>query len=162
MGRWLGFILLGIASAGHAICDVQPIGVEHGFDSVTRALGFAHERVGAESVRTDTEFVGTLTRGKDGYTMTFFRGCAGEDGFRLRVGTGQRLIAVWHTHGRPGWLRERFSFEDVKLVQQLGVPMILILPDGRARVLNVRDAQRGGRQRLLRVSGVPGRPLPVP
>ncbi len=155
-------VLLSLASAGYAICEVQPIGVERGFDSVRVTLDFAHEKVGAESVRTDTEFVGTVTRDDDGYGITLFRGCAGEDGFRLRLGSVHQLVAIWHTHGRPGWLRERFSFEDVRLVRRLGVPMILLLPDGRARVLNVRDARFAGRQRLARVSGVAGRPLPVP
>ena len=144
-----------------AACDVRPMGEEQGFPSMRAALDRAHSLVGDASVRTDTEYVGVIARRQDGYAISFFRGCAGEDSFELRVPPTQRVVAIWHTHGRPGLFRDRFSHEDAALVRTLRVPMILLLPDGDARVLRVREASRPSRRSLARAVGYEGRPLPA-
>ena len=53
---------------------------------------------------------------------------AGRDEFRLRIHDRQRLVALWHTHGAPGYLREYFSPQDAQLVRKLQRPLYLLQP----------------------------------
>jgi hypothetical protein len=90
----------------------------------------------------------------------------GHDAFRLRVriSSGERLVALWHTHGEPGYARELFSPADTALAKRLGVASYLTTPAGETRVYVpssptpvVRDAFR----RVLPLGVAAGQVVPL-
>jgi hypothetical protein len=96
------------------------------------------------SRRTDTEFVGALYRTSNGVRTSVAANCAGDDAFavRLPVPPGWTLIALWHTHGASGTLRDHFSEDDVALVKRTGLPFYLITASGGLRVLRLTTSSK--------------------
>jgi len=124
------------------------------FMDVSGALHAIRDRVLDQSRREDREYVGGILGTPSGEVRyTIGRAAAGVDRvtFGVPVPTNRRLIGFWHTHGRHGVLRNRFSKEDAEIVTQTGLPLYLITPAGEIRELGLNDvhrSKRGGRSLL--------------
>ena len=107
------------------------------------------------SRRSDREHVGAIFQRHDGfYTASHGAAPNGRDEVSFRVPrlSGHTLVAYWHTHGRDGWFRDRFSETDARLVQRTGRPFYLFTPGGDIRVLApgaLRHGRASGRRSLL-------------
>jgi hypothetical protein len=144
--------------AGHAC--VQRVKTElapETFASELDALRALANQVLNDSITYDVEFAGALYRNRfDGVRASIGRGCPGVDSIEFTVPhlDGEPPIAYWHTHGRDGFARDRFSPDDAELVRREGRPFYLITPRGKIRVLDAyrvtRDAPVRSRRSLLR------------
>jgi hypothetical protein len=88
------------------------------------------------SVQQDREYIAPILQTAEGFIGVVTVGEPGHDRFRLRITTSaaERLVALWHTHGKPGYARELFSTADTQLANRLGLPSYLTTPDGETRV----------------------------
>ncbi|MEE8042076.1 MAG: DUF4329 domain-containing protein, partial [Pseudomonadales bacterium] len=111
----------------------------HGeFESILYAVQSAGRQYHEPSRRTDREYVGGILKNNDGryrYTAGHAESRDNAVSFRVSVQSGYRLVAFWHTHGRPGRARELFSAKDANLVTEQGLPFYLITPTGCIRVM---------------------------
>lgn len=108
------------------------------YSQLLDAVQAAGQRYLEASVREDREYFGAVVRTAQGYYR--LHGAAGAkrvDHFRFRisVSSGERLVAIWHTHGAPAEGRDYFSPADVAMVERLRYPMFLITPRGQINVL---------------------------
>lgn len=103
------------------------------------------------SVQQDREYIAPILQTVDGFVGVVTIGERGHNRFRLRItiAAGGRLVALWHTHGKPGYARELFSPADTQFSNRLGLPSYLTTPAGETRVFlpgaptpTVRDASR--------------------
>lgn len=122
-------------------------------ESVQAALSLAHQRIGAESIEDDTEYVGVIWKNADGFAITAGRGCEGGDSFefRLRPKAGYQVAALWHTHGAPGPFRKMFSPEDGHFVRHTGLPSYLLTASGAVKILHPETLP--SRPKWLRLPG---------
>ena len=143
-GRWalivagVGALIWEFASAGAERPTVDTQLAQGEFVSVLNAVQMAGGHYLEPSKRTDREYVGGILKSDDGsYRYTAGHAESRDDAvsFRVSVQSGYRLVAFWHTHGRPGRARELFSAKDANLVTEQGLPFYLITPTGRIRVL---------------------------
>jgi len=136
----------------------------------------AVNRYNPVSIAEDREFIGAILVGDAGYIFTVSAGKRGQDrvSARIEVPEGFEVSAFWHTHGRAGPLRDRFSNLDSQLVLTWNKPFYLATPGGRLRVLQPDAARRAptrsrriGRFEKRRyakgelVAGASGRPIRI-
>jgi hypothetical protein len=110
------------------------------FPSELAAVRALAATVLADSVAGDIEFAGGLYHLRDGgIRVSVGRGCPGADTIRFAVPLldGAAPVAYWHTHGRDGFARERFSPDDARLVLNTRCPFYLITPRGQIHVLDL-------------------------
>lgn len=115
------------------------------YDSPLEAVSAAGRRYLERSRRSDSEYVGGVLRDTSGtYRYSVGRADAGSDQVRFRVSlfAGSELVAFWHTHGRAGPERELFSREDMQLVATQDLPLYLVTPSGRIRLLRPDAVRR--------------------
>ncbi|MCZ6657253.1 MAG: DUF4329 domain-containing protein [Gammaproteobacteria bacterium] len=130
--------LLGFVSVDAGACEIENLWFENAFfQTEIEALNYVEARYGADSRRTDTEYVGALYDAGERFRINVGRGCGGEDAFSARIPVieGVPIMAFWHTHGEAGPSRTLFSPEDVAIVRSTARPFYLITPSGRLRVL---------------------------
>jgi hypothetical protein len=163
------FMLAAAASNCAAACErVNTALTARTFPTAVDALRAMAERVLDESVTYDVEFAGALySTPPHGVRVSVGRGCPGADSIEFAVPRidGQSPIAYWHTHGRDGYARDRFSPDDAALVLREQRPFYLITPRGKIRVLEPDMAKRrhafvASRRSVLRGPvGYAGRPV---
>lgn len=127
-----------VTSYAAEACEIEEVWLEDAyFRTETDALNYVEALYGADSRRTDTEYVGALYDTGEWFRINVGRGCRGEDAFSARVPVieGAAITAFWHTHGEAGPERSRFSPEDVEMVRSSARPFYLITPSGNVRVL---------------------------
>ena len=164
---WL--TLAAAASPCAAACErVKTALTSQTFATAVDALRAMAESVLDESVTYDIEFAGALySTPPHGVRVSVGRGCPGADSIEFAVPRvdGHSPIAYWHTHGRDGFARDRFSPDDAALVLREQRPFYLITPRGQIRVLEPHTAKRrpafvASRRSVLRGPvGYPGRPV---
>ena len=136
--RLLVAVLLGFVSVHAQACEIDNVWFEKAFfQSEIDALNYVEARYGADSRRTDTEYVGALYDTGERFRINVGRGCRGTDAFSVRIPVieGASITAFWHTHGEAGPSRSLFSPEDMAMVRSSARPFYLITPSGRLRVL---------------------------
>ncbi|MCZ6870193.1 MAG: DUF4329 domain-containing protein [Gammaproteobacteria bacterium] len=114
------------------------------------------------SVREDREYIGAVLSVEAGYTFVVQKGEIGRGNARLRVSVpkGQRVVALWHTHGAPGPARQFFSPTDTKRAARMNLPFYLTDPTGAIRVYRPGDVRNGVEKRTgSRMQVVPGSAL---
>lgn len=101
----------------------------------------------------DREFIGAVLATGTGYVGVAEPGRRGHDRIHLRIvkRPGERLVALWHTHGAPGYARELFSPTDTDLANGVGVPFYLTTPAGEIRVFDPQQVVRVMRDDARRV-----------
>ena len=102
---------------------------------VVAAMGARYLRT---SIEEDREYFGAVLADAAGrFWATSGRGGSGANAFsmKVRLRAGYHIVAFWHTHGRPGHARDRFSDNDAELVRQHAAPLYLVTPRGQIRVL---------------------------
>lgn len=161
--------LLTMSAGAAAACDerVKTILTDRTFATELDALRTLASMVLDESVTYDVEFAGALyAHGTAGVRVSLGRGCPGADSIVFTVPRldGERPTAYWHTHGRGGFERDRFSPDDAALVLREQRPFYLITPRGEIRVLDTRTATRRAfvasrRSTLREPVGYAGRPV---
>ena len=123
----------------------------------------------ARSVREDREYAGGILVDTSGqFRHSVGRNPAGVDRvtFSVPLPPGYRLVGFWHTHGAPGVLRDAFSADDANLVRSTALPLYLITPAGRLKVLKPKHVERRaatirGRS-LFRTKAYYGAPVGLP
>lgn len=114
------------------------------FESELSAMRMLAATVLPDSIAEDVEFAGALYRLDDGeIRVSVGRGCPGADTitFAAPLLDGVAPIAYWHTHGRDGYARDRFSPNDARLVLNTRCPFYLITPRGQIHVLDVASVR---------------------
>ena len=93
------------------------------------------------SIREDREYMAAILEESGVYRVTVQRGPRGKDEVRMkiRLKKSQTLVALWHTHGVPGSRGELFSATDSRTVRTTSVPLYLITPRGKLKVLGKRE-----------------------
>ncbi len=89
------------------------------------------------SIREDREYIAAILKANGVYRVQVHAGSPGNDSvsMKIRRKKGQALVALWHTHGRPGPMREWYSATDSKTVRTTGLPFYLTTPLGKIKVL---------------------------
>ena len=89
------------------------------------------------SIREDREYIAAILEENGVYRVTVQAGQRGKGSVSMRVRRKktQALAALWHTHGRPGPMRELYSATDSKMVRATGLPFYLTTPRGKIKVL---------------------------
>jgi hypothetical protein len=164
---WFAFAAL--VSPCAAACErVKTALTSQTFTTSVDALRAMAKSVLEESLTYDVEFAGALySTPPHGVRVSVGRGCPGADSIEFAVPRldGQAPIAYWHTHGRHGFARDRFSPDDAALVLREQRPFFLITPRGEIRVLEPDTAKRrpafvASRRSVLRGPiGYAGRPV---
>ena len=116
--------------------------VEANVDAVATSLAKCFH---AMSVRDDREYTAAIVSDTNGYSVQIEVSEPGLDvaWMTIRLKAGQSLVGLWHTHGRRGFGRERFSAADVALGRRLGVTMYLTNPKGQLRRLDPPRRENG-------------------
>lgn len=98
----------------------------------------------ARSADEDREYLAAILTASDGYRFVVQPATAGAHQVRLRFHRlpGEVLVALWHTHGRPGVHRQLFSPRDTQLAASLDVPFYLSDPWGALRIFRPGDRAR--------------------
>jgi hypothetical protein len=105
----------------------------------------------ANSIRDNREYIGGVLRTSAGrYVVQVQEGEYGRATIRIQVGVGQKLVALWHTHGGPGFGRHLFSPNDTAVADRLGLPFYLSDPEGVLRVYE--PGRHDPRRRVLMYS----------
>lgn len=96
------------------------------------------------SADEDREYFAAILRAADGFVFVVDAGRHGVDEVSLRFTPkhGEVFVALWHTHGAQGLLRDFFSPTDTALVKRLCVPFYLTSPSGDLRVFRPGDPVR--------------------
>lgn len=136
----LALILVALPALGGANASVLKTESfkEFRFASEVEAIQAAADAFLSRSRAKDAEFVGGILLSTGGrYRLTVGEGQKGQDSITYAVGrrADEMLLALWHTHGTSGPGRNFFSPQDVRLVQEHGLPLYLITPAGQIRVL---------------------------
>lgn len=89
------------------------------------------------SIREDREYIAAILEENGVYRVMVQAGSPGKDkvSMKIRLKKSQALVALWHTHGAPGRMREWYSATDSKTVRTTGVPFYLTTPRGKIKVL---------------------------
>lgn len=146
----LAVVCLGMspgAFAGAALPTIETRIDPEAFESPLAAVQSAGNLYLEVSRRSDREVVGGILRNASGeyrYTVGWAEPEADEVRFRIVIAPGQELVAFWHTHGRAGPARELFSEQDTRLVAGQGLPLYLITPRSRIRLLQPGRIRRRG------------------
>lgn len=90
----------------------------------------------------DVEYMGAIIRdinGKFIYSVANNRRGGDQIKINIKLKRGWKVIAFWHTHGKPSGYREYFSDTDTELVNKTGKPLYLATPTGRLKVFYPGD-----------------------
>lgn len=144
------FCALTLASIAAADSSAERTAPQVSVEAVVIAFS---QRYHAISRASDREFIGAVLATAAGYVGVAEPGRRGHDRIHLRIALqpGERLVALWHTHGAAGYARELFSPIDTALADHLGVPFYLTTPAGEIRVLHPGRPVRVMRDRARRV-----------
>lgn len=135
----IGFLrvqLLAICCQANCMADT-----DGQFNNIATAAFAAGERYNTLSIREDREYMGGILSNGESFSYTVTRGKKGQDRVtaRIRIPSGSRLVAFWHTHGAYHDSRKYFSDVDTELVESYGLPFYLIDPDGYLWVFSPGD-----------------------
>ncbi len=99
-----------------------------------RALSMSYHR---RSIREDREYLAAILEDNGVYRVMVQAGSPGKNAMTMTIRRkkSQTLVALWHTHGEPGRLRERFSATDRKTARTTDVPLYLHTPRGQHKRL---------------------------
>ncbi len=99
-----------------------------------RALSTSYHR---RSIRENREYLAAILEENGVYRVMVQAGRRDEDRVRMkiRLKKSQALVALWHTHGAPGWRQDQFSRTDRKTARTTGVPLYLHTPGGQHKRL---------------------------
>ncbi len=107
------------------------------FPRIRAALDILSISYHRRSIQEDREYVAAILEDNGVYRVTIQAGSPGEAKVRMKIRPkkGQTLVALWHTHGVPRRLSERFSATDRKTARTTGVPLYLHTPGGQHKRL---------------------------
>lgn len=143
---WLaGVLSLILVQASVLKADTLPTDVsgEQGYSSILEAVKAASDRYNPLSIATDTEHFGAILRTMGNsptstprFTYSHSAARRGQDSFRFKVKLvkGEKLVAIWHTHGRRHPVHRFFSASDVTTAHKLGLPFYLADYTGSLKV----------------------------
>ena len=139
-----GIVAAWAPSVGQAAEPLIAAPVAGAFSSLEALARDASRRWLPRSVREDRELMGGIFQSlseplRFAYSIAIGRRGGDEIQTRLRTPAGHRFVALWHAHGAPGRGRELFSARDVRLANELGVPIYLVTPAGVLRVYRPGD-----------------------
>ena len=106
----------------------------HCIEAAVYVLSISYHK---RSIREDREYIAAILEENCVYRVTVQAGSPGKDevSMKIRLKKSQTLVALWHTHGVPRRLSERFSATDRKTAQKTGVPLYLHTPLGQHKRL---------------------------
>jgi hypothetical protein len=146
------------ARAPESVADAAV--VDDRFASVEAAVVAAVAAVAQRSVREDREYMGGIfALAEGGFRYSVAPGRRGHDriSVRIRIPQGQRLVALWHTHGAPHFSRAYFSDLDTALANAQRLPLYLGRPNGKVWVYRPGEATLSPREaRRLGLDARPG------
>jgi len=111
--------LIAIFPTGVTSAIAGPTSNPQWFGTELDAVVAASQRFNPQSIREDREFMGAILRQDDCYTFTVGAGEPGRDQITItiKIPTGARVVAFWHTHGARRDSNRYFSNVDTELVE---------------------------------------------